>query len=124
MPQRSDINPYARIIAVDDDIQPAIYRLDNTICTLGRSPLCRVIVPRRLVSRLHAQIERAEQHYLLLDVGSVNGTFLNGYRITEPHMLVDRDEIGLGMPSVMLRFTISATPLDDQNSQSSQLDRR
>jgi pSer/pThr/pTyr-binding forkhead associated (FHA) protein len=36
------------------------------------------------VSRLHAQLERAEDGWLLADLGSHNGTRVNGWRIREP----------------------------------------
>jgi hypothetical protein len=50
------------------------------------------------VSRVHAAIRRNEESLLLVDLGSVNGTYLNGQRLTtdQPHVLRDGDEIRLG----------------------------
>lgn len=50
------------------------------------------------VSRMHAAIRKAEGSLNLVDLGSVNGTFLNGQRLTpnRPHMLHDGDEIKFG----------------------------
>jgi hypothetical protein len=50
------------------------------------------------VSRMHAIIKRGEDTLTLLDLGSVNGTVLNGQRLTpnQPRVLRDGDEIRLG----------------------------
>jgi DNA-binding response OmpR family regulator len=61
-------------------------------------------VPRNTVSRIHARIERDGLRYLLHDAGSANGTFVNSLRINQPHLLKDRDSIGLGAATPVLRF--------------------
>jgi pSer/pThr/pTyr-binding forkhead associated (FHA) protein len=50
------------------------------------------------VSRHHCKIHQRGRTYLAEDVGSANGTFLNGQRLTPylPHVLKDGDEIQLG----------------------------
>src|SRR5215813_6901000 len=50
------------------------------------------------VSRLHAAIRRGEETLTLVDLGSVNGTHLNGQRLipNQPRVLRDGDEIRLG----------------------------
>lgn len=94
----------AWIDALSDDIQPARSDLTATTCTIGRSPLCQVVVRRRTVSRLHAKIELLDHVYLLIDTDSANGTFVNGQRIFEPCVLANHDQIGLGAPEAILRF--------------------
>lgn len=96
--------PAARLIALHDDVQPAESILEADVYTLGRSPLCQIVVQRSIVSRLHAKIEREGPRYQLVDAGSANGTFLNGKRLTAPHLLSDRDLIGLGAATAVLRF--------------------
>ncbi|MBW7886213.1 MAG: FHA domain-containing protein [Caldilineaceae bacterium] len=93
-----------RLIAVGPDVEPPEYVLDADRCELGRSPLRDIVVADRTVSRLHAVIERQDERYLLRDAGSANGTFVNGQRLTEPHLLQDRDTIGLGTPAARLRY--------------------
>ena len=58
------------------------------------------------VSRHHCKIHQREFTYLVEDVGSANGTFLNGQRLTPylPHVLKDEDELQLG--SIILRAII------------------
>jgi pSer/pThr/pTyr-binding forkhead associated (FHA) protein len=50
------------------------------------------------VSRIHAAIERSEDTLTLIDMGSANGTHLNGQRLIpdQPRVLRDGDEIRLG----------------------------
>jgi pSer/pThr/pTyr-binding forkhead associated (FHA) protein len=95
--------PPARLIRLEAG-QPASYLLEANLCTIGRSPLCQLLIAHPIVSRLHAKIERQGAHYLLSDVGSVNGTFLNGRRLGKPHLLLDGDLIGLGSAVPILRF--------------------
>ncbi len=50
------------------------------------------------VSRIHAAIRRGEDTLTLVDLGSVNGTYLNGQRLSpnQPRVLRDGDEVRLG----------------------------
>ena len=50
------------------------------------------------VSRRHCKIHQRGSTYLVEDVGSANGTFLNGQRLTPylPHVLKNEDELQLG----------------------------
>jgi pSer/pThr/pTyr-binding forkhead associated (FHA) protein len=94
---------HARLIRLDAH-QPVVYVLQVEICTIGRSPLCQLLIPLPIVSRLHAKVERDSIHYRLSDIGSANGTFLNGHRLERPHLLLDGDLIGLGCAAPILRF--------------------
>jgi DNA-binding response OmpR family regulator len=96
--------PAARLLALHEDVQPAESILEADVYTLGRSALCQIVVQRPVVSRLHAKIEREGPRYQLVDTGSANGTFINGQRLHAPHILSDRDQIGLGAATAILRF--------------------
>lgn len=50
------------------------------------------------VSRVHAALQRLKNNLFLVDLGSSNGTFVNGQRLTsqQPNMLIEGDEIRLG----------------------------
>ena len=95
---------FSRLIALDDDVQPHEITLDREVHTVGRSVGCDIVIARNLVSRLHARIERVGPRYHLVDAGSANGTFINGVLLSGPHLLADRDTIGLGEPIGTLRF--------------------
>ncbi|NUQ50905.1 MAG: FHA domain-containing protein, partial [Phycisphaerae bacterium] len=57
---------------------------DKTV--VGRATECTLRVPARDVSRRHCEIEVAGGRVLVRDLGSSNGTFLNGKRITEAQL--------------------------------------
>ena len=69
--------------------------------TIGRSEDCDVVLVERQVSRHHAQIRRlgnaASLTYVLEDLGSRNGTYVNGREVTGPYVLQDGDEIQIAL---------------------------
>jgi pSer/pThr/pTyr-binding forkhead associated (FHA) protein len=69
----------------------------------GRGDNWDINLQDRAVSRPHAEIVRAEGEYLLNDLGSANGTLLNGERIIETHKLIDGDELVFGHDVLVFR---------------------
>src|ERR1700754_3747617 len=69
--------------------------LPDRVTRLGRSMSAEVEIDDRSVSRRHALIVLRDGHAVLLDDGSLNGTFVNGERV-EKAILADGDEIALG----------------------------
>ena len=64
--------------------------------TLGRAQDCDIVLPERQISRYHARIEQDDSGYLLRDLGSKNGTYVNGEAVRgQPYRLRDGDEIEL-----------------------------
>jgi DNA-binding response OmpR family regulator len=63
---------------------------------LGRGEMCDIVLPGQLISRRHARIRRAEHCYTLEDLGSHNGTTVNGEHLLGPRTLHDGDCIELG----------------------------
>ncbi|MBN1140054.1 MAG: FHA domain-containing protein [Anaerolineae bacterium] len=93
----------AHLIALHGDVQPPEYQLETDFCTIGRSADCDVVVARPIVSRLHARIERRGSHYVLHDL-SRNRTYVNEIPVHAPHILRDRETIGLALPEPLLLF--------------------
>ena len=62
---------------------------------IGRSPECDVFLDDVTVSRRHAEIVREGGAYVIRDLGSLNGTFVNRHRI-ENATLADDDEVQIG----------------------------
>ena len=77
--------------------------LDADETTIGRWPDNAIIIADRWVSRHHARIVRRGLRYLLEDLGSKNGTFVNGQRLAAPHELEDGDCIQVA-PKYKLTF--------------------
>lgn len=66
--------------------------------SLGRSSRNDVVIKDKFVSKNHLLIREKNQRYYLEDLGSANGTFLNGVKIdpNEPIELQNNDKIGVG----------------------------
>jgi hypothetical protein len=64
------------------------------VVLIGRSPDCDVPIGRCSVSRHHARLRRTADGWHVLDLGSTNGTWLNGRRITSA-IAQPGDELGL-----------------------------
>ncbi len=77
---------------------------DNNV--VGRSTTATVRLADREVSRKHSQIDLAGDRFILTDLGSSNGTFLNGKRIVEPVPLEDGDEVVVGTSKMEFRLTL------------------
>jgi sigma-B regulation protein RsbU (phosphoserine phosphatase) len=71
-------------------------RMDRPVITLGRSSTNDVPLGDRTLSRVHAKLEAEDGKIRLVDLGSRNGTALNGARITDPVVLAAGDRIQLG----------------------------
>jgi predicted component of type VI protein secretion system len=82
------------MLLVVDGLSPGkrIY-LEQPVLLIGRDELCDLVIPDRQVSRQHASISLEGDHYVLRDLGSKNGTFVNGRELDGPHFLQDGDEI-------------------------------
>jgi hypothetical protein len=77
---------------------------DNGL-TIGRLPACEVVVSDGNVSRRHAQIRSVDGRYAVADLGSTNGTQVNGATIVGPRELQTGDEITVG--NTVLQFELA-----------------
>ena len=69
--------------------------LDGPTVVIGRSSDCDIVVGDPNVSRRHAEVRRVGRGFSLVDLGSTNGTEVNGQRVTETS-LMNGDVIGVG----------------------------
>ncbi|NLI78560.1 MAG: FHA domain-containing protein [Candidatus Riflebacteria bacterium] len=63
---------------------------------VGRTPECALVLESPRVSRKHARFERGEGGLVVVDLGSSNGTFVNGTRLTGPTPLRTGDRVQFG----------------------------
>lgn len=78
------------------------FELTGEEIVFGRHPDCTVQLQSNMVSRRHARIVRQDGRYLLEDLKSGNGTFLNGRQISQPVPLANGDKFKFG--PLLLRF--------------------
>jgi predicted component of type VI protein secretion system len=71
------------------------FELDKEVYSIGREVGNELVVEDAQVSRRHARLTQQGNSYLLEDLGSTNGTFVNGSRVTAPVLLANGDLIGL-----------------------------
>jgi pSer/pThr/pTyr-binding forkhead associated (FHA) protein len=86
---------------VEAQAPPRMVGLDSPRVTLGRGTGSDVILNDHLVSRRHAQIQRRNEGAILLDLGSTNGTFVNGVRLEGTHTLSPGDVIYAGRTALV-----------------------
>jgi pSer/pThr/pTyr-binding forkhead associated (FHA) protein len=93
---RSDLSPgTALLVSVRGPNVGARFLLDKELVTVGRHPESDIFLDDITVSRRHAEFRRTESTFLVADVGSLNGTYVNGTR-TEGQELVHGDLVQVG----------------------------
>jgi hypothetical protein len=76
--------------------------LGDRIVTIGRLPDCTIALPDANVSRKHTEVHHRGNAFVIVDLGSTNGTKINGTRIDGERTLADGDIVSVG--STHLRF--------------------
>jgi pSer/pThr/pTyr-binding forkhead associated (FHA) protein len=89
-----------------------VFDLNKAIFTIGRGSECDVVIPDASISRQHAQITRQESGWYAQDLGSRNGTAINGQRLSAPERLEDGDMLIVG--NIPLRFLASSAPEESE----------
>ena len=100
---------------------------------LGRNADCAIPLTGKQISRQHAHLYWQDEQYFLEDLGSSNGTFVNGKRLSprKPSLITERDTFQIGPylfglradppvtpesqePSLVVRETVSATSINEK----------
>ena len=83
---------------------PTVVRLDQSSMVLGRSPAAEVLVDDHYASDEHARIRSGDNgHWTVQDLGSTNGTFVNGAKVTSSTDLHSGDQIRIGKTRIEVR---------------------
>jgi len=91
------------------------YLLNQPSVVIGRGPNNDIVFVDAEVSRQHTRILReGSQGYNIQDLGSTNGTFVNGRRISGTVPLQDGDRVNLG-ESIILAFHLSQSDYTDED---------
>ena len=95
--REAGIDSIARLVAIDTDrVEPREFRLEKRPVTIGTARDNDLVVTDTTVSRHHARIRRRFRRYRVTDLGSTNGTFVNGRRLRRPFTLKRGDELRVG----------------------------
>jgi tetratricopeptide (TPR) repeat protein len=92
---------YGTLRVVSGNDQGKVIELNRPVTTIGRGADQMLVVADIAVSRRHLQIHMTQTGYRLQDMGSPNGTMVNGKRVSEVQ-LMDADQIEVG--NSLMRF--------------------
>jgi hypothetical protein len=98
------------LLVPEGELQGKRWQLEKDEFVIGRGEECDLTISDRQVSRYHARITRTASGYLLEDLGSKNGTHLNGAPVEEPQILQDGDDIQISL-ALKLTFVGSEATL-------------
>src|SRR6516162_4378912 len=79
------------------------WTIQNDVLTIGRGTECDLVLPERQVSRQHLKIKLIDDQYIIEDLDSKNGTWVNGQQLKGERPLRDGDEIQIAL-AVKLAF--------------------
>jgi FHA domain len=93
------------------EYQGQTLELRNGSVVVGRSSACHIVLDDGLVSRRHAQFVVNGKVAIVEDLGSVNGVYLNGERISGQRALRDADRVQIGKQDFVLRSATKVVEL-------------
>jgi hypothetical protein len=93
---------WGRLLGTDDRSRLDI-RFNRIL--IGRSTECDLVVPHAPISRRHAHLWREAGRIWVGDLGSANGTFVNGEALVDPFEIFDADVVSFAESSHVLRLT-------------------
>jgi pSer/pThr/pTyr-binding forkhead associated (FHA) protein len=90
-----------RILLMIDNTVLKEYIIDQNEIIIGRDSNSDICIDNIAVSRKHARITKGADDYLVEDMGSINGTFVNGHWVSKK-LLDAGDEISIGKYSLVI----------------------
>ncbi|MCU1498678.1 MAG: domain containing protein [Acidimicrobiales bacterium] len=92
----AEVGPGGVLIATRGPNAGSEFALEHVITTIGRHPQSDIFLDDVTVSRRHVEVERTQTGYVVRDVGSLNGTYVNQEIIEGEAPLVNADELQVG----------------------------
>jgi len=83
----------------------------SQLVELGRDPSCGILLQDERVSQRHARLESHGNAWVVTDLGSTNGTWVNRERLGGPYTLRDGDELGVGRTVMKVELLTTSSPL-------------
>lgn len=97
------------LIAREGQLTGERWTIEGEEFLIGRGSDCQIVLPERQVSRHHAKITSEGGSYVLHDLGSKNGTHLNGTQVIGSTTLRDGDEIQIALRVKLIFVGTDAT---------------
>lgn len=114
---QSKAAPLAKIIWTDPQtgITQEYVLMEGATATIGRLDDNDICIKEQHVSRQHAVVNFRDGIFMITDLGSANGTFVNDRRLEEPWPLAAGDLIRLYVPT--MQFSATVTEEDERNAE-------
>jgi len=104
----TDAPPGAVLVVQSGSENTGPISLENALHVLGREPFADIGFENPFVSRKHAEIRYSDADYSIRDLGSKNGTFVDGVQIgDQPRRLVGGEVVELGQGQVVTTFALT-----------------
>ena len=84
-----------KLAVIEGDLKGQAFDLQDEL-TVGRADKCHVVLNDTYVSQVHARIFAKGDTFMVEDLGSTNGTYLNRRRVTSPAELQRGDRVKIG----------------------------
>ena len=107
----------AYLVVRDGDKWKDVFRLTpGQVTTVGRAPTNRIVVRDEMSSRNHCEIFQAGPMWILRDLGSRNGTLVDGHKMSGDWELEDGQTIQLGACEIVFTYELATSvPPDDDD---------
>ena len=103
IPPRAEVTVYSPLFS------PFRQPLQGEAVSIGRASDCSIPIKDRYLSRKHAEIVAVGNAWMLKDLGSANGTYLNGSRVERDEILKTGDRIRLGDTEIVFETSGAST---------------
>lgn len=111
------MNDYINVKVSINGSELKAYSFERMPINIGRVAECQVVLDNAGVSRLHACIEREGDNLRVIDLGSGNGTFVNGCQV-EKAWITGSDTVRIGKFALNVRLSNSNLQLQPVSSES------
>lgn len=95
----------ASLIVVNGGAAGQVFSLKYEVHVIGRGEEADLMVVDPEISRMHARFKRHENHYIIEDLRSANGTWVNGGRVDGRQLLLPGDSLRLGQTELIIRYS-------------------
>src|SRR5687767_3161767 len=84
------------IVITEKGGKPRAEAFDQAEITIGRVQGNDIVLPKGNISKRHSRIVLRDGKFIIVDLKSTNGTYVNGKRISSPQVLKDADKVYIG----------------------------
>jgi pSer/pThr/pTyr-binding forkhead associated (FHA) protein len=101
-PRKAKKAPHKAVVIEGDSHRGSSFDLRDEL-VIGRGPKCQIVLDDSYVSQMHARLFSKGDLYMVEDLGSTNGTYLNRRKVTAPTELRRGDQVKIGKTVLEMR---------------------